>query len=475
MYTVKSSEDLQASLQQVLELLERGRVLEELARRQGGPQHQLLEDLTRRQNLAALHNRLKALHPADLGFILEALPPRERLTAWAQVPPRQAGEALVEVSEGVRASLLEGTPRPALLEILRNLDPDDLAYLAEAVPADVLEEATGPLSAQDRSWVRASFRPGSVGQLMTQEVVTTREERTCAEVLAELRSRGELPPQTDAVFVVDARNVLRGVLPLHSLLTAAPDRAMPNLWAPPAVAFTPDDPARQAAQAFERYDLVSAPVVDERGKLVGRLTVDAVMDFLRREAELKALQRAGLRGEEDLFAPSWDSARNRALWLGINLATAFVASRVIGLFEETIAGLVALATLMPIVASVGGNTGNQTVALVIRALALDQLSWGNMPHLFRKELAVAVINGLAWGAVMGLFAYLLYRSLPLGMVMAAAILLNLLVAAVVGLAVPLLLRRLGRDPAQGSSVLLTFTTDGMGFLIFLGLAHVFLR
>jgi magnesium transporter len=475
MYTIKSAEELQVSLQQVLELLEKGRLLEDLARRQGGPQQRLLEDLTRRQNLAALHNRLKTLHPADLAFILEALPPRDRQQAWAEVTPRQAGEALVEVSEGVRDSLLGGTSRPALVEILRLLDPDDLAYLSEVVPPDILEEATGALSAQDRSWVRTSFRPGSVGQLMTQEVVTTREERTCTDVLAELRSRGELPPQTDSLFVVDARNILRGVLPLHSLLTAAPDRSMPGVWSPPAVAFTPDDPARQAAQAFERYDLVSAPVVDERGKLVGRLTVDAVMDFVRREAERKALQRAGLRGEEDLFAPSWHSARNRALWLGINLATAFLASRVIGLFEETIAGLVALATLMPIVASVGGNTGNQTVALMIRALALDQLSWANIPHLLRKELAVAVINGVAWGAVMGVFAYVLYRSVPLGTVMAVAILLNLLVAAVVGLAVPLALRRLGRDPAQGSSVLLTFTTDGMGFLIFLGLARAFLR
>ena len=475
MYTVKSNESLQASLQQVLELLEKSRVLEELARRQTGPQRQLLEELTHRQNLAALHNRLKALHPADLAFILEALPVRERLEAWAQVPPRQAGEALVEVAPGVRASLLEGTARPALLEILRQLDPDDLAFLADALEPELLQEATGALSAQDRSWVQASFRPGSVGQLMTQETVTVREERTCGEVIAELRVRGDLPPQTDSVFVVDARNVLRGVLPLQALLTSGHELPVSRACAPPAVAFTPDDPARQAAQAFERYDLVSAPVVDERGKLVGRLTVDAVMDFRRREAELQALQRAGLRGEEDLFAPAWRSARNRALWLGINLGTAFLASRVIGLFEATIADLVALATLMPVVASVGGNTGNQTVALLIRALALDQVSWANIPHLLRKELTVALLNGLAWGAVMGLFAYVLYRSLPLGVVMAAAIVLNLLVAAVVGLAVPLFLRGMGRDPAQGSSVLLTFSTDGMGFLIFLGLARVFLR
>jgi magnesium transporter len=475
MYTVKSNESLQASLQQVLDLLEKSRVLEELARRQEGPQRQLLEELTHRQNLAALHNRLKALHPADLAFILEALPVRERLEAWAQVPARQAGEALVEVAPGVRASLLEGTPRATALEILRPLDPDDLAYLSESLDPEMLGELSRELSAQDRSWVESSYRAGSVGQLMTQETATTREERTHAEVIAELRARGDLPPQTDAIYVVDGRNVLRGVLPLPTLLTGAPEQPASRTCGPPQVAFTPGDAGREAAQAFERYDLVSAPVVDERGKLVGRLTVDAVMDFRRREAELQALQRAGLRGEEDLFAPAWHSARNRALWLGINLGTAFLASRVIGLFERTIADLVALATLMPVVASVGGNTGNQTIALLIRALALGQVSRVNVVHLFRKELSVALLNGLAWGALMGLFAYALYRSFPLGAVMAAAIVLNLLVAAVVGLAVPLLLQHLGRDPAQGSSVLLTFSTDGMGFLLFLGLAQMFLR
>ena len=475
MYTVKSNETLQASLQQVLALLETVRVLDDLAHRQVGPQREVVEELTRRQNLAALHNRLRSLHPADLGFILGALPVRERLLAWTQVPDRLAAESLIEVGPEVRTTLLDGTDRPRLLGVLRHLDADDLAYLAEDLPPDLLAQAAEPLPERDRSWLKATFRAGSVGQLMTQEAVTVREERTSGEAIAELRARGELPPQTDAIFVLDARHVLRGVLPLPSLLTAAAEVPVSRTCAAPAVAFLPDDPAREAAQAFERYDLVSAPVVDERGKLVGRLTVDAVMDFRRQEAELKALQRAGLRGEEDLFAPAWASARNRALWLGINLATAFLASRVIGLFVDTISHVVALATLMPVVASVGGNTGNQTVALLVRALAMGQISPGNVRHLFRKELSVALLNGVAWGTVMGLFAYALYRSLPLGGVMAAAIVLNLLVAAVVGLAVPLLLGRLGRDPAQGSSVLLTFSTDGMGFLIFLGLAQVFLR
>ncbi len=474
MYAAKSHESLQASLQQVLELLEKGRVLEALTRSQQGPHQDLLEELTHRQNLAALHNKLKALHPADLAYILEALPGRERLEAWSQVAPRQAAEALVEVSPAVRASLLEATRRAALLALLREMDPDDLAYLADTLEPDLLEEAASGLSAQDSSWVRTAYPEGSVGRLMTQELVTTREGSSCADVLAELQARGELPAQTDALFVVDARNVLRGVLPLKSLLIRPPSAAIADAGLAEPVAFAPDDRAHQAAKAFERYDLVSAPVVDERGKLLGRLTVDTVMDFLRREAEMQALHRAGLRGEEDLFAPAWASARNRGLWLCINLCTAFLASRVIGLFEGTIERLVALATLMPVVASVGGNTGNQTVALIIRALALDQISSGSLRHLLRKELTVALMNGVFWGSLMGLFAYALYRSLPLGLVMAAAIVLNLAVAAMVGLCIPLFLRRMGRDPAQGSSVLLTFATDAMGFFIFLGLAEAFL-
>jgi magnesium transporter len=265
------------------------------------------------------------------------------------------------------------------------------------------------------------------------------------------------------------------VLPLRQLLVRDTSLSAGEVASADTMAFTPEERASQAAKAFERYDLVSAPVVDGRGKLVGRLTVDVVMDFIRRQSEMDALMRVGLSGEEDLFAPAWTSARNRWVWLAINLVTALLASRVIGMFEDVIGQLVALATLMPIVASIGGNTGNQTVALMIRGLALDRITETGVKHLFRKELTVSLLNGLVWGTAMGLTAFALYRSVPLGLVMAAAVLLNLLVAAFTGTAVPLLLRRLGRDPAQGSSVLLTFTTDSMGFFIFLGLASVFLR
>ncbi len=261
---------------------------------------------------------------------------------------------------------------------------------------------------------------------------------------------------------------------MRALLLNDPQARVADLLLADPVVFGPNDSAADAARAFERYDLVSAPVVNERGKLLGRVAVDAVVDFIREESEEDALNMAGLQGEEDLFAPIWASARNRWLWLSVNLCTAFIASRVIGLFEGTISQIVALATLMPIVAGIGGNSGNQTTALVVRGLALGEIAPENRWHLVFKEFGVGLLNGAVWGATVGVFAYLLYWSLPLGLVMAAAMLLNLLLAALVGVAIPLTLHRLGRDPALGSSVLLTFITDGMGFFIFLGLATVFL-
>jgi magnesium transporter len=476
MYAARSQDKLQESLRQVQDLLERHRVLEELTHKQATQKRDLLESLVHRQNLAEIHNRVRSLHPADLAFILEALPREHRLLVWTQLAPARGAQVLVEVSPTVRQSLMEGMERPALLETLRAMDPEDLAYVADDVGEDVRREVYAGLDADSMSWLRGSqaWPEGSVGHLMTQELVALRDGGTLDDALEEVRGRQALPPQTDALCVVDGRNVLKGVLPVEALLVRPGHTAVSDTLKPDAVTFAPADDAGQAAKAFERYDLVSAPVIDERGKLVGRLTVDAVMDFVRRRAEVEALRRAGLAGEEDLFAPAGASARNRWLWLGVNVFTAFTASRVIGLFDETIARTLALATLMPVVASVGGNTGNQTVALMIRGLALDQLTPDVTHHLFRKELAVGLLNGALWGGLMGLATLLLYGAPSLGVVMAAAVVLNLVVAAVAGVAVPLALRRAGRDPAQGASVLLTFITDSMGFLIFLGLARVFL-
>jgi magnesium transporter len=304
--------------------------------------------------------------------------------------------------------------------------------------------------------------------------VTVREDVTLEAVLRYLRRFDELPDHTDQLFVVDREERLHGVLPLNLLLVTDPDEMVSNIMVAEPLTLEPDDKAQTAAQAFERYDLVSAPVVDKDNRLVGRVTVNAVVDYIREATETEQLSRAGLREGEDIFASVWDSVKNRWSWLAINLITAFVASRVIGAFEGSIEKLVALAALMPIVAGIGGNSGNQTITMIVRAMALGQVQQESARVLLRKEIGVAMVNGLIWGSLLGFVAWWLYRSVPLGLVMTAAMTLNLMVAASVGVAVPLLRQRLGYDPAVGSSVMITAVTDSGGFFIFLGLATLFL-
>jgi magnesium transporter len=476
MTTIRSEARLQQSLDEVTRLLDKHRVLETLAHRQEGPKRDLLESLQHRQNLAELSKRVRAMHAADLAYVLEALPPDDRRLVWDQASPEQAGHAFVEVSRVVRDSLVDTTPEETLVQVLLTLDPEDLGYVSESIPSSVLTEISRALESADRQAFEESIQydEGQIGHHMTREWVMVSESSTIQQAIDELRRRGELPPQTDRVFVVDARHILRGSIPLQTLLVKDPASPVIGACVTDTASFTPGEHVQQAVKAFERYDLVSAPVVDDRGKLVGRLTVDRVMDLARHEAELRALMRAGLTRDEDLFARPWDSARNRWPWLAINLVTAFAASRVIGRFEAAITGLSALATLMPIVASIGGNTGNQTMAIMIRALAVDQVRPSAAWRVLNKELIVSLLNGSVWGIVVGLVALALYSNVALGIVMTSAVVLNLVVAALVGVAIPLGLHATGRDPAYGSSVLLTFVTDAMGFFLFLGLASVIL-
>jgi magnesium transporter len=364
---------LQESVVEVRRLLEKHRMLETVARRQETPRSALLEQMQHRQNLAELQRRLRALHPADIAHILESLPIGDRLTVWQGLAPAQAGPALVEVTREVRESLVENTDRGNLLALLRELDADDLRYLSESLPEDLVDEVSALLDAHDRSWMEQSraYPESSAARLMMQDVLSLHESQTAGDAIAIIRRRGRLPSHTDRLFVVDSRNVLVGAVGLGALLIAAPDAPVTTVMEADIRRFHPYDDAEEVAKAFERYDLLSAPIVDDRGKLVGRVTADAVMDFIRASSANEVLALAGLRKAEDLLAPVWDSARNRWPWLAVNLGTAFIASRVIGAFEGTIQQLVALAALMPIVASIGGNTGNQTVALVVRGLALD--------------------------------------------------------------------------------------------------------
>ena len=423
-----------------------------------------------------LRASLDALHPADIAYLLEALPPEERLAVWDLVKADRDGEILVEVSEAVRESLIASMDSRELVAAAETLEADELADIAGDLPRAVIEEVVRSLSIEEREQLRAalSYPEGTVGALMDFEHVTVRDDVTLEAVTRYLRRLDELPGHTDQLFVVDRYQVLKGTLPLARLIVTDLDIDVARVTVREGLRLNPEDQASEAASAFERYDLVSAPVVDGEGKLIGRLTVNAVVDHIRAKSAETQLAEAGLTKEEDVFAPVLDSFKNRWAWLAINLVTAFIASRVIGIFEESIVHLVALATLMPIVAGIGGNSGNQTITMIVRAIALGQIQAAYWTKLLVKELGVAALNGVVWGVMLGAAAYLLYGSIALGGVLALAMLLNLELGALMGVAIPWIRWRVGKDPAVGSSVLITACTDSGGFFIFLGLATVFL-
>jgi len=478
----EARERVQDALAEITSLLRRHRLVEGLVHEQREHANvepgkgELVESIVTRQNKAELQRRLDRLHPADIAYILEALPLDERLYIWDLVKADRDGEILLEVSEPVRESLISSMDTEELVAATETLDAEEIAELAPDLPQEVMDDVFSSLPVEEREQLRAamSFEDDMVGALMDFEDVQVRPDVTLEVVLRYLRRFDELPSQTDQLFVVDRDERLLGVLPISRLIVNEPDTLVEKLMQPPVVKLLQHEKADEAASAFERYDLVSAPVVDTNDKLVGRVTVDEILDFVRERGEEGVLAQAGLREEEDVFASVWKSFQNRWTWLAVNLVTAFIASRVIGVFEGSIEKLVALAALMPIVAGIGGNSGNQTITMIVRAVALGQVSREHARVLIRKEILVAVINGLVWGGVMGLVAMMLYRDVALGLVMILAMTLNLMLAASMGVLIPMTMLKFGRDPALGSSVLITAVTDSGGFFIFLGLATLFL-
>lgn len=473
------ADELQARLTQVQVLLARHKLIEGLVQRQQMPRHErhdLVEGLVHKQHLNELRTCLEQMHPADIAYIIEALPRDERLLVWDLVKVERDGDILLAVSDAVRESLIANMDSHELVAVAESLDTDELADLAPDLPQDVIQDVFQSLSVEEREQLRAamSYPEDSVGSIMDFDMVTVREDVSLEVVLRYLRLFDELPDHTDQLFVVDRDEHLKGVLPLNRVLVSDPETEVHTLMLSDFIELQPDDLAEAAAQAFDRYDLVSAPVVDPEHKLIGRVTVNTVVDFIREESEAEQLAQAGLREEEDIFASIWDSVKNRWSWLAINLVTAFVASRVIGAFEGSIEKLVALAALMPIVAGIGGNSGNQTITMIVRAIAMGQVQPDAIRRLLRKELGVALVNGLLWGGLLGIAAWFMYGSVSLGLVMTAAMTLNLLLAATAGVSIPLVRQHFGADPAVGSSVLITALTDSGGFFIFLGLATLFL-
>lgn len=419
---------------------------------------------------------VNGLHPADIANVLESLPRDDRSRLWDAVNPDLDGDVLLYVNDEVRTGLIRHMDNAELVAATEGLDTDDLADILPDLPESVISELLQSLEEQDRNRLEAvlQYPDDTAGGMMNFDTTTVRPDVTLDVVLRYLRRRGQLPDMTDSLFVVDRNDKFLGVLPLTALLTRNPMLTVEEVYSRTVRGIPADLPANEVARVFERRDLVSAAVIDHDLKLVGRITIDDVVDVIREEAGNSIMRLAGMNDEDDMFAPVVRSSRKRAIWLGVNLLTALLASWVIGLFELTIEKVVALAVLMPIVASMGGIAGSQTLTLMIRGMALGQVTQANAMKLLMKEVKVGALNGLLWSVVIGLVSYWRFGNAMIGVIIALAILCNLIVAAVAGATIPLTLKRFGADPALAGGVVLTTITDVVGFFVFLGLGALLL-
>ncbi len=419
---------------------------------------------------------LKDLHPAEIAHILETLSVKERELLWERIPADYEGEVLINLSESVRSHFIKTMEPSALLAATESLETDDLADILSEIPQAVSQELLLSMEQQDRERLKSvlSYAEDTAGGIMDLNTIIVRADTSLEVVSRYLRFKGELPEGTDTLYVVDRDNHYLGLLPLTTLLTSDPNLLVADTMESGVEAIKAETPVREVVNIFEHRDLITAPVIDENDKLLGRITIDDVVDEIRDEAEHSVMSMAGLNEEDDMFASPLVSARRRAVWLGVNLLTAIIASLVIGQFEQTIEKLVALAILMPIVASMGGIAGSQTLTLVIRGMALGRIGKTNELKLLKKEIWVGLLNGIIWAIIIAGIAGFWFDSAQLSYIIGAAIIINLFAAALAGAGIPIILDRINIDPALAGTVILTTVTDVVGFLAFLGLATMLL-
>ena len=419
---------------------------------------------------------LNGLHPAEIARLLESSPSRQRRLIWEMLDHKNDGEVLLEVGEEVRNNLMESMDDESLLAATKGLDIDDLADLLDELPETVVKQALKGMDYQYRTRLEGvmNYDENTAGGLMNTDTITIRPDVTLDVVLKYLRLRKEMPQNTDNIIVVDRYNHYLGTLSVTALLCADPEKTVSESMDNDYISINANTLANEVTNIFEDRDLVSAPVVDKNNILLGRITIDDVVDVIREESEHTVLNMAGLTDEEDIFAPVLPSTRRRAIWLGINLLTALIASGVISLFQETIEQVVALAVLMPIVASMGGIAGSQTLTLVIRGIALGNISSTNSKSLLVKEISVGLLNSLLWACVIGVLSSYWFNNYLIGVVIGIAMIANLGFAALSGVLIPIMLKRIGVDPALGGGVILTTITDVIGFSSFLALGTIFL-
>lgn len=417
----------------------------------------------------------RGLPPQDVAHLLESSPPKERDLLWQMIDPELQGDVLQYLSDDIQTIYLKRMNPEEFLTATEGLETDDIADLLQQLPDTIIQEVLVSMDAQDRHRVEAvlSYPEDTAGGLMNTDTITIRADITIDVVMRYLRRHQSLPESTDSLLVVSRKDHFIGVLPVTRMLVSDPNITVREVMDTDCIVIKADMPDSEVANLFEKFDLISAPVVDDNDTLLGRITIDDVVDVIREDADHSLMSMAGLDEDEDTFSPVLLTARRRAVWLGINLLTAFLASAVIGIFDATIEKVVALAVLMPIVASMGGIAGSQTLTVVIRGMALGHISSSNTPWLLNRELIVGVINGTLWAVVVAGVAVLWFNDLTLGFIIGAAIVINLIVAVLAGATLPLILKWMKIDPALAGSVLLTTVTDVVGFMAFLGLATVF--
>lgn len=439
-------------------------------------QLRLLDQALGSGRLGPVKRLVNTLAPAEIGNLLESLPQAKRQIVWGLVDAEDDGEVLVHVGEDVREDLLAAMDPDEIVAAAESLDIDDLAELLGDLPDTVIDEVLKSMAREDRERLEQmlTYEEESAGRLMNPDLLTVRADVSVDVVLRYLRLRGELPEEAHHLYVVNRRRQYQGRMPFSQLLIADPDASVSRLMDTEQIAIDAHTPVSEVARQFADHDWVSAPVVDENNVLLGRITVDDVIDIIREQAEHQALGAAGLDEDEDLFAPVPRTTRRRAVWLGINLLTAFLASWVIGNFSLVLKQVVACAVLMPIVASMGGVAGTQVLTLMVRALALGQVSASNAVPLLRKEILVALANGILWALAVGAVAFAIYRDGLLAVAFGTAMVINLIAAALSGVFLPLLLQRMRIDPALAGGVILTTVTDCCGFASFLGLSTLLL-
>jgi magnesium transporter len=415
------------------------------------------------------------LSPGDVAYLITSYPPRIRQVIWSLLEPEQEADVLNELPEDLRNQFLVEMEPKALALIVGQLDDDDVADILHDLPDSITEQVLGIMDEADRTRLATvlAFPDDVAGGLMSTDTISIRADLTLDVVMRYLRRHAEIPQNTDSIMVVNREDHFVGILPIRILLVTDPSQSVREMMLTNRDAIPAQLPAAEVARLFERNDWISAPVVDEQNRLLGRITIDDVVDVIREEADHSLTSLGGIGEDEDTFATVMQTAPRRAVWLGINLITAFIASSVINLFQDTIEKVVALAVLMPIVASMGGVAGTQTLTVLIRGLAMGQLNTRNQRWLVAREALVGMANGILWAIVVAAAASVWFEDWTLGLVIAAAMMINLMTAGLAGAVIPLTLKRLGIDPALAGGVVLTTVTDVVGFLSFLGLAAIF--